>query len=192
MWAARIVPLLLLGAPVAAGAQGPLGELEAAELKCVYAELSEAERAMVVRIDRGDGSAEELDQMTDMVHQHGEVCSERHGWDAPRMMAASSFAVARSVYEDTIAKLPASLSPTSLDAAAATLSNEDRFRFTSASKVEQGVDPAWRERVAAALSAAGVAETDRAAAEFYLEVYHDALFAMQVFHDLWLQAHRDR
>jgi hypothetical protein len=192
MRAARIVPLLLLGAPVAAGAQGPLEDREAAELKCVYAEMSEAERATVVRIDRGNGSAEELDEVTDMIHRHGEVCSQRHGWDAPRMMAASSFAVARSVYENTIASLPPRLSADSLEAAAGTLSHEDRFRFTSAGKAERAPDPAWRERVGAALAAAGVAENDRDAAGVFLEVYHDTLFAMQVFHELWLRARPDR
>ena len=183
---AGLLPLLLLCAPAAAGAQvqGP----EAVEMKCVYAALSEAERAMLARVDAGRGAAGEFDQANDLIQREAEVCAQRHGWDSRRLLAAGGFAIARAIYEDKLATLPASLSAASLDAAAVTLSDEDRYRLTSAGRTELGVDPASSRRVEAALAAAGVTAADMDAAVAYLRTYHDGLFAMQVFHELWVEA----
>ena len=188
MRAARILPLLLLCAPAAAAAQ--VEGQEAVEMKCVYSALTDADRATLARVDRGSGAAAELDQANDLIQQRAEACAATHGWDAQQTLAGGGFAIARTVYEDVLAALPPGLSATSLDAVAATLSDEDRYRFTSAGKAELGVDPAWRARVEAALSAAGVAWADRDAAVHYLEVLHDGLYAMQVFHELWAEKHR--
>lgn len=190
MRVAWYLPLLLLCAPAAAGAQGGVEGQEAVEMKCVYAALSEAERAMLARVDGGRGAAGELDQANDLIQERAEACAQAHGWDAQLTLAGGGFAIARSVYEDTLARLPPDLSAATLDATAATLSDEDRFRLTSAGKAELGTDPASTARVAAALTAAGVAEANHAAATLYLQVYHDGLFAMQTFHELWLAKHR--
>ena len=187
---ATIVPLLLLCAPAAAGAQGGVEGQEAIEMKCVYAALSPAERATIARVDSGRGTPAEFDETNDVVHQHAETCAQRHGWDAQLMLAGGGFAIARVVYEDTLAALPPGLSSATLDAVATTLSDEDRFRFTSAGKAELGADPGWRARVDAALAAAGVAEANHAAARLYLEVLHDGLYAMQTFDELWRASHR--
>lgn len=187
---AGIVPLLLLCAHAAAGAQAAVEGQEALEMKCVYAAMSEAERAGLARIDSGGGAPGEVDRANDLIYGYAEACAGRHGWSAEQTLAGGGFAIARSAYEGTLAELPASLSAESLDAVAATLSDEDRYRFTSAGKAELGVDPAWSGRVDAALSAAGVAAADRPAAVHYLAVLHDALYAMQVFHELWLEKNR--
>jgi hypothetical protein len=187
---ARIVPLLLLCIPAAAGAQGGVEGQEALEMKCVYAALSDAERALLARVDGGHGAAGELDQANDLIQERAEACAQAHGWDAQLMLAGGGFAIARVVYEHALATLPAGLSPAVLDAAAESLSDEDRYRFTSSGKAQLGADPGWSARVAAALSAAGVAEADRPAAMLYLEVLHDGLYAMQTFHELWLDKER--
>jgi len=190
MRVAWIVPLFVLCAPSAAGAQGVVEGQEAVEMKCVYAALTDAERAMLVRVDGASGTAEEIDQATDLIYRYAEVCAERHGWDGQQLVAAGGFALARTLYEDKLAALPPRLPAESLEAAAATLSDEDRYRFTSAGKAEFGVDPAWSARVEAALSAAGVAQGDMGTAALYLGIFHDALYAMQVFHELWVEENR--
>jgi hypothetical protein len=190
MNAARFLPFLLLCTPAAASAQGGVEGQEAVEMKCVYAAMSEAERALIARVDGGRGAAGEADEANDLIHRRAETCAQQHGWDPQLVLAGGGFAIGRAVYEDTLARLPAGLSAATLDAVADTLSDEDRYRLTTAGKTEFGVDPASTARVTAALTAAGVADADRAAAMLYLEVYHDALFAMQTFHELWLANNR--
>lgn len=186
---ATTVPLLLLCTPAAALAQGGVEGQEAIEMKCVYAALSPAERATIARVDSGRGTPDEFDETNDLVHRHAETCAQRHGWDAQLTLAGGGFAIARTVYEDTLAGLPPGLSSATLDAVAASLSDEDRFRFTSAGKAELAADPGWRPRVDAALTAAGVAGANQTAARLYLEVLHDGLYAMQTFDELWRARH---
>ena len=186
---AAIMPLLLLCTPAAANAQAVQGQ-EALEMKCVYAAMSEAERASMARIDSGAGTPGEVDAANDLIYGYAEDCAARHGWSAEQTLAGGGFAMARSIYEGTLAALPASLSAEALDGVAAKLSDDDRYRFTSTGRAELAPDPGWSARVDAALAAAGVAPADRGAAVHYLAVLHDAIYAMQVFDELWLAKHR--
>ena len=72
---ATIVPLLLLCAPAAAGAQGGVEGQEAIEMKCVYAALSPAERAHLVAPGIGDAA---LDRCP-LLSAHHRQLDLRHG-----------------------------------------------------------------------------------------------------------------